>query len=74
MILNRKRATKYTVEIYGIADNGSESLLCRTDVSSITPRGAHKKVRHLFDEWKRRGAKGARVLNGHAETVYRIDE
>jgi hypothetical protein len=74
MITNRGNAVKFTVEIYGIAKDGSKSLLHRTDVSSMTPRGAHKKVQHLFDEWKRRGAKGARVLNGHEETVYRIDE
>lgn len=65
---------KFTVEIYTSANDGSEALLHREDVSSITPLGARKKAKRVFANWQRRGAKSARVLNAKADTIYQIEE
>lgn len=64
---------KFTVEIYAPAKDGSEILLHRADVSSITPLGARKKAKLVLLHWQRHGAKSARVLNGNADTVFTID-
>ena len=65
---------KFTIEIYATADDGAETLLHRTTVSAITPLGARKDARYLLSDWKRRGAKSARVMNVRAETIYKIGE
>ena len=65
---------KFTVEIYATNNDGSETLLHRADVSSITPLGARQKARIALAEWKRRGAKIARVLNATTDTIYKIEE
>ena len=64
---------KFTVEIYAPTNDGSEILLHRADVSSITPLGARKKAKLVLLHWQRHGAKRARVLNVNAETVFIID-
>jgi hypothetical protein len=63
---------KFTIEIY--ANDGLDSLLYRTTVSAITPLGARKDAHRLLAEWKRRGAKSARVLNAKADTIYKVGE
>jgi hypothetical protein len=68
-----ERSLKFTVEIYAPAKDGSEILLHRADVSSITPLGARKKAKLVLSQWQRHGAKTARVLNGNADTVFTID-
>jgi hypothetical protein len=65
---------KFTIEIYGTTGNGLESLLHRTTVIAITPLVARKDAHRLLAEWKRRGAKGARVLNATADTIYKTVE
>ena len=64
---------KFTVEIYAPTKDGSEILLHRADVFSITPLGARKKAKLVLSQWQRHGAKTARVLNGNADTVFTID-
>jgi hypothetical protein len=64
---------RFTVEIFA-ADDGAESVLHRAPVSSITLLGARKKAQHLLSEWRRRGAKDARVLNAQGQTVYKLAE
>jgi hypothetical protein len=64
---------KFTIEICATSDDGSESLLHRTVVSTITPLGARKKANILLLEWLRRGAKIARVMNAKSDKIYEID-
>jgi hypothetical protein len=64
---------RFTIEIYGTGD-GPEALLHRTTVIAITPLVARKDAHRLLTEWKRRGAKGARVLNAQADTIYKTGE
>jgi hypothetical protein len=68
-LLNGELVVKFTIEIYGAAD-----AIYRATVSKITPFGARKEARRLFSDWERRGAKSARVLNPHGETVCQLGE
>jgi hypothetical protein len=64
---------KFTIEIYANGA-GSESLLYREQLSSISLLGAREKARVALAEWHRRGARIARVLNTTADIVYKIGE
>jgi hypothetical protein len=63
-----------SVEIYGIAGDGLETLLHRATVFAINPLGARKQAHHLLVAWKKRRAKSAHVLNGHGEILYKLSE
>jgi hypothetical protein len=74
MKIKQGQEVKFTIEIYATSADGSESLLHRTVVSTITPLGARKKASILLSVWQRRGAKIARVLNSKSDTIYKIAE
>jgi hypothetical protein len=67
-------SVKFTIEIYSTDDGGSETLLHRTTITAINPLLARKAARHLFIDWKRRKATGARLLNAQGERLWNWTE
>jgi len=72
MPMNGKCAVTFTVEIYGIALDGSEWLIHRTTVLAFNPLAARKTASALLTARKK--ATRARVLNAQGETIYTINK
>ena len=62
---------KFIIEILKIGADGSEALVDRSTVLSLTPLGARKEARRLLA--LRKGAM-ARVLNSQGEVLFNCDE
>jgi hypothetical protein len=58
---------RFTVEIYSIGEDGTQTVLHRTSVTSINPAGALKEARRLLKAWEKRRASEVRVLNGQGQ-------
>ncbi len=63
----------FTIKIYAATSDGLETLVHETTISVISPHGARKEAHRLLTAWKKRGANSARVLNGQAQALYRLD-
>ena len=70
MFMNWDNSLKFTIEIFTIDSDGSETLLHRTRITAITPLGARKEASRLLAAWKNRHANSARVLNVHGDALY----
>jgi hypothetical protein len=70
MFMNWDNSLKFTIEIFKADNDGSETVLHRKGITSITPLGARKEARRLLAAWKNRQANSARVLNVHGDALY----
>lgn len=61
---------KFVIEIYGTAEDGSETLLHRATITAFSPVSARKEVSFLLSN--RKNATGAHVLNVQGETLYKL--
>jgi hypothetical protein len=61
---------RFAIEIYSVNADEGETILHRTSVNTINPIGARKEARQLLNNWKKRKASGARVINAQRQTVY----
>jgi hypothetical protein len=59
------------IEVVGAGRNG-EQILRREIVDEFSPKRAKAKAHQAFENWKRRGATGVRVLNHLDEEIYRL--
>ena len=63
---------RFTIEIYSINADDSESVLLRTFTDTISPTGARKEAQRLLNTWKTRKASGARIINAQGQPVYSL--
>ena len=65
---------RFAIEIYGVASDGTEEVIQRRSIDTITPVGARKQAQQLLRAWKTRNAGGVRVLNAAGEAVYKLEQ